>query len=120
MDWVAELEELDKGPGASGCTDYSQSVVMGGGGGGGAAERYVERRETRARQVAAVELWLNGLSPLERQAADYWLQDENGTITEVARAAGLEYRRMRWLAQSIPLLIWGRFYDDRQRHCVNA
>jgi len=107
-DWKAECTEE---PGAPSCTDYSRPVVMGGLGGGDPAMRSAERNVELEHRCLTVERWLAGLSRLERIAASYWLDDEDGTITAVALEAGLQYKRARDLVTCIPLIIWARHYD---------
>lgn len=109
-DWEAELATQ---PGAPSCTDYSSPVVQGGSAAfsGGPAPRYAERRQQLEEQVRTVDAWLASCSQVERLAADYWLLDKDGTIMAVAVAADLDYRRALWLVQTLPLLIWSRFYQ---------
>jgi hypothetical protein len=109
QNWVAELEA---GPPSRSCTDYSQPAVMGGGGGGsgGAPLRYAERMDDLRRRVGIVNGWLAGLSLGERLAAEYWLNDDKRSFTDVAAATGLEIRQARTLAQAIPTIILMRHY----------
>ncbi len=95
--------------------DLSRPLVSGGRrGGGGPPQRYAEEREELGERVATVEWWLKSLSRLERLAAEYWLRDQDGTITSVSEAMGLDWRHAKQLVEALPLIIWGRFYDGEQ------
>jgi hypothetical protein len=110
-EWKAELQA---GP-ATHSFDYSQTPVMGGrgGGSGGAPYAWAAQAEDLERRVRIIDRWLGALTPLERTAVDYWLDD--GNALEIAAQLGLDARRARWLVNTMPLIIWAKFYDPANK-----
>lgn len=109
LDWKGELSAE---AGIPSVTDFSRPMVQGGGQPGGSMVNGVIRDAALAGRVSVVDLWLNSLTWGERLAAEYWLKDEDGTVTEVAVATGLDFRQAKLLCQCIPLIIWSRFYTN--------
>lgn len=115
-EWTAELQA---GP-PSNSFDYSRTPVMGGkgAGSGGAPQARALQVVELERKVGIVKRWLGALTPLERVAALYWIED--GNVLEVAAQLGLETRRARWLIQTMPLIIWAKFYDPSNKRAINC
>lgn len=109
-DWKARLIV---GAGAAGSAPTGDATGVHGSGTSDPCLAAAVLTDELERRCCTVEGWLVMLSPLELTAAEYWLADDDGTFTAVAEAAGLEIRRVKALVVSIPLIIWGRFYDDR-------
>lgn len=107
-DWKAELEaEI----GAAGRATADAGSSMQASRRSDPTAQAASRDSELAERCRTVEGWLRLLTPLERLAADYWLADDEGAITKVAEAMGVEARRARNVVRSIPLLIWGHLYD---------
>lgn len=107
LDWKAEKNEP---PGLRSRIDRSRLIDGGRPYNGGPAAMHSERNAELATRVATVEAWLAHLSPLERRAVDYWLNEDAAAISDVAAKTGVPHDHARVFVQCIPLLIWGRFY----------
>lgn len=114
-DWYAELHA-----GApSNAFDYSKVRVMGGpvSSGGAPQARALEVVELE-RKVGIIRRWLGALTPLERVAANYWIEDRNAL--EVAAELRLEPRTARALVTTLPLIIWAKFYDPTNKRALGS